>query len=111
MSTPLPLVTILILLTLTAGGYSIATVGMKLASAGTTPVSLFVISAGLICAAMAEIALLRDANIAVIYLGIVALESFMVIVFAMMIGERLAIHQLAGAALVLGGFVLVSQSG
>ncbi|MCB1312521.1 MAG: 5-aminolevulinate synthase [Sedimentitalea sp.] len=96
------------LLVLTGIGYAVATAGMKLSTGdGWTSVALALVVGGLLVAVLAEITLLRSANLAVIYLAIIAIETLLVLVFAAMIGDTLSPPQLAGAGLVLGGMALV----
>ncbi|WP_424986840.1 hypothetical protein [Microbulbifer sp. S227A] len=99
----------LLLMALTATGYAIATLGMKLASDQVNAFAVALMAAGLAGAALAEIILLRQASLPVIYLGIVAVESLLVLSVAAMIGDRLTPVQLSGGALVLLGMILVSH--
>lgn len=107
MTVQLGLATTLALMTLTAAGYAIATLGMKLAAQEVTALPLTLMATGLICAALAEIALLRHANLAVVYLCIIGFESLLVLCIASAIGDTLDTRQLAGAGLLLLGMVLV----
>lgn len=99
----------LLLMALTAGGYALATLGMKLAADQMNAVAVTLMAAGLAGAAFAEIALLRQANLATIYLGIIAVESLLVLTVAVMIGDRLTTLQISGGAMVLIGLALVSH--
>ena len=96
------------LLVLAAGGYAVATVGMKLASGTITLMALGLIAVGLAGAALAEVMLLRNAALPVIYIAVVTVESLLVLVYALAIGERLSLSQLSGAVLVLSGFAIVT---
>jgi hypothetical protein len=98
----------LILLAFTASGYAVATVGMKWARIGPTPIAFAVIAVGLTAAVVAEVVLLRHANLSVIYIGIIAAESLMVLTYAAYTGGALTFPQSFGALLVLGGFALVT---
>jgi small multidrug resistance pump len=109
MTAQFSMTTTLILMTLTAGGYAVATLGMKLASEQLNSLALALMTTGLVAAALAEINLLRNANLAIIYLGIISLETLLVLSFAAMIGDRLTLQQLSGAAFVLVGFALVAH--
>jgi len=108
MSTSLTLGNAVLLLIVTATGYAVATLGMKLAAGQTTPSALALIVFGLAAAAIAEIFLLRGSSMAVIYFGILAAESLLILAFALAIGDQISFQQLAGAALVLGGIAMVA---
>lgn len=107
MTTQLSMTTTVILMALTAGGYAVATLGMKIASYQLSALAMALMAMGLAGAALAEITLLRQANLSVIYLGIIAVESLLVLTIAALIGDRLTPLQLSGAALVLVGMALV----
>ncbi len=97
------------LMTMTAVGYAVATLGMKLASEQLTTPAMALMVIGLAGAALAEIILLRQANLAVVYLGIIAFESLLVLLIAAAVGDTLGPRQLAGAAMLLLGVVLVAH--
>lgn len=100
----------LALLGLTAVGYAAATAGMKLATGGLSVLPLALVSGGLLLAVLAEIMLLRGTELAVVYLAIVAFETFLVLAFAVFfLGDVLTMKQLLGAGLVLSGLALVSH--
>lgn len=96
------------LMLLTASGYAFATIGMKIASTGFTPVATAAITIGLAGAVLAEILLLRHADLAYIYLGVIVAESLLVLGYAAYVGGALNPGQMAGAAFVLVGFALVT---
>lgn len=96
-----------ILMILTAGGYAVATLGMKLASDQLNAQALTLIVIGLASAALAEIVVLRHANLAVIYLGIIAFESLLVLSISAVVGDTLSAQQVLGASLLLLGVGLV----
>lgn len=100
----------LTLMMLTAVGYALATVGMKQATYSAGPVAIILISSGLMAAVLAEVTLLRNGNLSLIYLGIIVAESALVLGYAMWIDQGLTLRQMGGAALVLSGiFVLSTQ--
>lgn len=109
MTAQISMTTTLILMALTASGYAIATLGMKIASDQMNALALALMATGLAGAALAEITLLRQANLSVIYLGIIAVETILVLSVAALIGERLTPLQLSGGALVLVGMIMVSH--
>ena len=98
------------LLVLTSAGYAIATIGMKLASDAPSTGAYLVIGLGLCAAVVAEVALLRNAALPMVYVAIVATETMLVLLYAFGLGERLTLTQGAGALMVLGGFALVAMS-
>ncbi|MEO9780212.1 MAG: 5-aminolevulinate synthase [Sedimentitalea sp.] len=109
MTAQISMTTTVILMALTASGYAIATLGMKIASDQINALALALMATGLAGAALAEITLLRQANLSVIYLGIIAVETILVLSVAALIGDRLTPLQLSGGALVLVGMILVSH--
>lgn len=109
MTAQISMTTTVILMALTASGYAIATLGMKIASDQMNALALALMATGLAGAALAEITLLRQANLSVIYLGIIGVETILVLSVAALIGDRLTPVQLSGGALVLVGMILVSH--
>ena len=99
------------LVLLTAGGYAFATIGMKLSAETHSTSGIAIIILGLTGAALAEIALLRQANLPLVYLGVILGETMMVLAYAAWIREGLGAQQIAGAALVVVGFGLVVYHG
>ena len=61
----------LALILVSAVGYAFATLGMKLASTSLTIMAVLVICIGFLAAALAEISLLRHADLGVIYITVV----------------------------------------
>lgn len=100
---------LIILIFLSALGYAVATVGIKLASSQMTVLAAALVCAGFGAAVLAETALLRTSNLAVIYFMIIAFETLMVLGFATMIGDRLSLPQVTGGVMVLAGMVLVAN--
>jgi drug/metabolite transporter (DMT)-like permease len=98
----------LLLVVLSALGYAVATIGMKLASTQLTTLAVAIIVAGFVAASLAEIALLKKADLGIIYITIIGAETLMVLAFAALIGEGPDLRTLAGAGLVLAGIALVS---
>lgn len=99
------------LLVLTAAGYAIATIGMKLASGGITALALGIIVFGLLLAVVMEVILLRNGNMSLVYLGIVVAETALVLAYAHSVGHGLNLPQMAGAGMVLGGVLLLGAHG
>ena len=89
-------------------GYALATAGMKAASDGFMTVGILLGLIGFSLAFLAEIVLLRRADLSVIYIIIVAAETLLVLAYASWIGEGLNLRQAFGATMVLGGLVAIS---
>lgn len=87
--------------------YSFATLGIKMASWSLSPPAVAIIFAGFGLATVAEIHLLRRADLGVIYMTIIAVETIAVLSIAAVIGEGLNLRQSLGAGLVLAGILLV----
>lgn len=98
-----------ILILVAAGGYAIAAILMKL-SATTGPLQgiLGGIAIVLLLTVLAEIALLRQMELSNVYVAILAIETLLVIGYALLAGEHLSQREIAGGVLVLAGTVLVS---
>lgn len=97
------------LIVVSALGYSVATIGMKVATTGVSMIALGLILAGFMAATLAEIVLLRNADLGVIYIMIIGVETLVVLSFAAFIGEGLSLRGMLGASFVLGGIALVSS--
>lgn len=97
------------LILVSAVGYAVATLGMKLASASFSVMAVTVITVGFLAAALAEISLLRKADLGVVYIMIIGVETLLVLGIATAIGEGLDLRRLLGAAFVLIGLALVSH--
>ncbi len=91
-----------------AVGYAVATAGMKVASNGLTAFGLALVTLGFAAAFMAEITLLRRVDLAAAYIVIMAVESLLVLGYAVWLGEGLNPRQTVGAALVIGGLAAIS---
>lgn len=101
---------ILALIFLTAIGYALATAGIKLTSDGTTgPAPLLAIAAGFLIATVAEVILLRSADLSTTYLLIVAAETLLVLAFALSLGDTLGLRQMLGGMAVIAGMVLLTR--
>lgn len=92
-----------------AMAYAIATAGIKMASTFVSPSALALIIAGFTLATLAEVVLLRQASLGVIYIAISTAETLMVLTLAAMLGEGLTTKQLLGAAFVLAGIFIVGD--
>jgi len=99
----------LLLVVVSALGYALAAIGMKLASTAVTAMALGVIVLGFAAAALAEVMLLRKADLGVIYVTIIGVETLMVRAFAALIGEGPDLRTLGGAGLAIAGIALISH--
>ncbi len=99
----------LTLAVLAAGGYGVATIGMKLASAEWTAVALALIILGLLAATQSEVVLMRTVPLSELYLIIIALETLIVLTYAYSIGEGLEPRDWTGGALIFAGLAIVSH--
>lgn len=96
------------LVAVAALGYAIATVGMKLASNTVTVFAVGIVVLGFVAATLAEISLLRKADLGVIYITIIGAETLFVLSFAALIGEGPDLRTLTGAVFVVAGIAIVS---
>ena len=108
MSTSIPIAFLIPLLLLAAGGYAVATVGMKIASEGLSGLAFALPTIGFAAAVLAEIILLKQADLPVVYIAIVVAETALILVYSSMIGEMLNLRQMVGGGLVLAGFFMVT---
>ncbi|GGL51360.1 hypothetical protein [Wenxinia marina] len=92
---------------LAACGYALATIGMKLGSGAMTALAVVLIAGGLIAAALTEVRILRQADLGVVYLVILVVETLIVLCVAWWLGEGLTPRQLGGAAVLVLGLTLV----
>ena len=99
----------LLLVPLAALAYAAATFGIKLASTAVTVTALVLIIGGFFLATVTEAALLRQTDLGVAYLAIIAVETLAVLAIAALIGEGLNFKQMLGAGFVLTGIALVSH--
>jgi drug/metabolite transporter (DMT)-like permease len=95
------------LLVVSAIGYAAATAGIKFASAGHSLPAFALMIGGFGLAAAAEVVLLRQSNLATVYLTIIGLETLLVLGLAFWLGDRPSGTQMAGGLMVMTGLVLV----
>lgn len=96
------------LVALCATAYAVATFAMKTASHTPALPVLIAIAVCLASAVIAEVLLMQRFSIGIVYIGILAAETLLVLAAATFIGEGFGFKQFAGAALVLGGAALVT---
>lgn len=89
-------------------GYAVATLLMKLASEDTTTIAVGAIGLVLAAVVTAEILLLRQVDLGLACIAIIATESLLVLLATYAVGQPLSTRELAGGALVLTGVMIVS---
>ena len=89
-------------------GYAVATIGIKSAADHHMELGLALALLGFALAFIAEMTLMRQINLSVVYVGIIAAETIAVLSYAAWIGEGLSLRQGVGAAMVLAGLATVS---
>lgn len=96
-------------LAITAGvGYAIATLLMKFASQSTTTAVLGLIVLVLAAVVTAEILLLRQVDLGLAYIAIMATETLLVLAATFFVGQPMTGRELTGGALVVVGVAMVS---
>lgn len=89
-------------------GYGVATVLIKHVSYGFALLPLVLLVAVLAGTVVSEVLLLRQVELGLAYVAIIATESLLVLGYSFAIGEGLSRQELAGAVFVLFGVALVS---
>ena len=89
-------------------GYAIATLLMKIASEDLTAAVIGAIALVLAAVVIAEILLLRQVDLGLAYIAIMATETLLVLLATYFVGQPLSGRELAGGALVLAGVAIVS---
>jgi hypothetical protein len=100
---------LLLLALISAVGYALATIGMKLATGQWTVVAGSLILLGFFAAMQGEMALMRGMELGVLYLLIIAAETLLVLGYAFAIGEGLSLRESAGALLIFTGIAVVLE--
>lgn len=100
---------LMILALMAAVGYGLATIGMKLASGHWTMLAGFLILLGFFAAMQAEIVLMRNMELGVLYLVIIAAETLIVLGYAFAIGEGLNLRESLGGVMIFAGLVFVLE--
>ena len=108
--TPLsiPTLTPSLLVLITALGYVVATVGMKGAAMGHVGLGTVLAVAGFAIAFIAEVALMRQTALSVLYILILGVETVLILGIAYGLGEGFTVKQGIGAALVIAGLMAVA---
>jgi len=90
-------------------GYALATIGMKMASGNWTLLALALLVLGFYAATHAEMTLMRNIDLSVLYLIIIGLETVVVLAYAFLIGEGLGPREALGGFLVLAGMAVIAH--
>lgn len=96
------------LILVTAFGYVLATVGMKGAASGLLLPGIALAVVGFLLAFAAEVALMRQTHLSIIYILVLGVETVIILGFAFGIGEGFTLRQALGAIIVLGGLAIVA---
>ncbi len=94
---------------LAALGYAVATIGMKLASGNWTLLAFALLIFGFYAATQSEVILMRQVDLGVLYLFIIAVETLVVLTYAWLIGEGLGPRDALGGLMVLAGLAVISH--
>jgi len=96
------------LIVICAIAYAVATFAMKQASDAPNVLLYAMIALCFSVAAITEIIVLRQMNLGIAYILILATESLLVVSLAGLVGEGFGPRELAGAGLVLVGTAILS---
>lgn len=100
---------LLLLALIAAVGYALATIGMKIASGHWTILACTLIFVGFFAVIQSEILLMRNMELGVLYLLIIAAETLLVLGYAFAIGEGLSLRESAGAVMIFAGIAVVLE--
>lgn len=98
-----------VIIMLAALGYTIATVGMKLAADRSYMLAAGLILGGFILVVATEIFLMRRADMTIVYVTIIGIETLMILAAGAMMGEVVDMKRILGAGLVVAGIALASN--
>ena len=99
-----------LLIIITAFGYTLSTIGMKVIVTQGTALGWVLLVIGLGTFVIAEIELLRQTKLAVAYIAIMAAETLLVIGYSASLGEFLSLRQAVGAGMVMVGLITLTAS-
>lgn len=97
-----------VIIMLAALGYTVATVGMKLAADRSYSLAAVLILAGFALVVATEVFLLRRASMTIVYITIIGAETLMILVAGAMLGEVIDLRRVMGACCVVAGIALAS---
>lgn len=99
----------IVVIMLAALGYTVATVGMKLAADRSYALAAALILSGFVLVIVTEIFLLRRADMTTVYVTIIGVETLMILAAGAMMGEVVDMRRILGAGCVVAGIALVSS--
>jgi hypothetical protein len=97
-----------VVIMLAALGYTVATVGLKLAADRSYSLATVLIIAGFALVVVTEVFLLRRASMTLVYVTIIGAETLMILVAGAMMGEIIDFRRVMGACCVVVGIALAS---
>ncbi|MGY6548495.1 MAG: 5-aminolevulinate synthase [Roseinatronobacter sp.] len=97
-----------VIIILAALGYTVATVGLKLAADRSYMLASGLIIAGFALVVVTEIFLMRRADMTLVYITIIGIETLMILAAGAYMGEIVDIRRILGAGLVVAGIALAS---
>lgn len=92
-----------------AFAYALSTFALKQAADAPHPAIYLVIAACFGGAAFAEILILRQMDLGLAYIAIIATESLLILGVALIIGEGLSPREMAGAVLIVTGTAILGS--
>lgn len=98
-----------VLILLCALSYATATLAMKAYSVTFALPALLGLAICLALAVVAEVVLMRQLSVGIIYVLVIATETLVVLSAAYIIGEGLNLRELLGAGLIIGGAAIVAH--
>lgn len=98
-----------VVIMLAALGYTVATVGLKLAADRSYTLAAVLIMAGFALVVVTEVFLLRRASMTLVYITIIGAETLMILVAGAMMGEIIDFRRVMGACCVVVGIALASS--
>ncbi|WP_139257551.1 5-aminolevulinate synthase [Natronohydrobacter thiooxidans] len=99
----------IVILILAAAGYTVATVGLKLAAERSYALASVLIFAGFLLVIVTQIFLLRRTDLTIVYVTIIGVETLMILAVGAMMGEVVDMRRILGAGCVVAGIALVSS--
>lgn len=99
----------IVILVLAALGYTVATVGLKLAADRSYGLAVALIIAGFALVIVTEIFLLRRADMTIVFVAIIGVETLMILAAGAMMGEVVDMRRILGAGCVVAGIALASS--
>ena len=88
--------------------YSAATIAMKSSSIEHNPVTGLMIILFLGASVLAEIKLLKTAELGLVYVAILGVETLIILLATQLMGEGMSSREMVGAGMVIGGAIIIS---